>query len=82
MSDKRKLVSIVIPCYNEEKNIDRTFDQLLDLVDGHKYNFEIIAVNDGSKDKTWEVIEKYAKRYPVIVGVNQMRNFGNSNREY
>lgn len=78
MSEDRKLVSIVIPCYNEEKNIDRTFDQLLNLADGHKYNFEIIAVNDGSKDGTWEVIERYSRRFPIIVGVNQMRNFGQS----
>ncbi len=72
-----KLVSIVIPCYNEEKNIDRTFDALLELISKQKsHDFEIIAVNDGSKDDTWKVIEKYAKLHREIIGVNQMRNFG------
>jgi glycosyltransferase involved in cell wall biosynthesis len=74
--NSKKLISIVIPCYNEEKNIDRTFDALLKLIDGHKYKFEIIAVNDGSKDETWEVIEEYAERYQVIIGVNLMKNHG------
>lgn len=72
----RKLVSIVIPCWNEEKNINRTFDALLKLVDSHTYDFEIIAVNDGSKDGTWDVIKSYAKKYEVIKGVNLMKNHG------
>lgn len=73
----KKLVSIVIPCYNEEKNINRTFDALLDLIPRlASYDFEVIAVNDGSKDGTWGVIKDYAQRYPEIIGVNQMRNYG------
>ena len=62
--NKQKLVSIVIPCYNEEENINRTFDGLLELAKDHIYDFVVIAVNDGSKDKTWEVIKKYAKKLP------------------
>jgi glycosyltransferase involved in cell wall biosynthesis len=74
----KKLVSIIIPCYNEEKNINRTIDGLLAEENKSKYDFEIIAVNDGSKDKTWEVIEKYAKKHKNVVGINQMSNFGQS----
>jgi dolichol-phosphate mannosyltransferase len=44
----------------------------------HKYDFEIIAVNDGSTDKTWEVIEAYANGHKEIIGINQMSNFGQS----
>jgi glycosyltransferase involved in cell wall biosynthesis len=73
---EKKLVSVVIPCYNEEQNINRTFDGLLKLIKSHKYDFEIIAVNDGSKDGTWEVIKDYAERNEQIIGVNQMRNYG------
>ncbi|HDQ88614.1 MAG TPA: glycosyltransferase, partial [candidate division WWE3 bacterium] len=74
----RKLVSIVIPCYNEEKNIDRTIEGLLNIARKSQYNYEIIAVNDGSKDKTWEVIKTYADKYPSVKGINQMTNFGQS----
>jgi len=76
--EKNRFVSIIIPCFNEEENINRTLDGLLALIQGHKYSFEIIAVNDGSKDKTWEVIKKYAAAHPEIKGVNLMTNFGQS----
>ncbi len=75
---KKKLVSVVIPCYNEEKNIDRTLDGLVALAKESSYDFEIIAVNDGSKDNTWEVIDSYAKKNKLIKGVNLMTNYGMS----
>jgi glycosyltransferase involved in cell wall biosynthesis len=68
----------VIPCYNEEGNIGKTLDGLLDLIKDHKYSFEIIAVNDGSKDKTWDVIKSYAGSHEEIKGINLMGNFGQS----
>lgn len=76
----KKVVSIVIPCYNEEKNIDRTIDGLLEIAAAHQdtHYFEIIAVNDGSKDRTWEVIESYCDKHQNMVGINQMANFGQS----
>lgn len=74
----KKLVSIVIPCYNEEGNIGKTIDGLVDLSKNHKYSFEIIAVNDGSKDGTWEVIKKYAEERDEVKGINLMGNFGQS----
>ena len=74
----KKLISIVIPCYNEEGNIGKTIEGILALAKGHKYDFEIISVNDGSKDGTWEVIEKYAKEYDEVKGINLMGNFGQS----
>ncbi len=71
-------VSIVIPCHNEEKNIDRTFDGLLSVFANHPYEYEIIAVNDGSKDNTWNVIRSYAQKHPHVKGINLMTNFGQS----
>jgi len=77
--ENKKLISIVIPCYNEEKNIDKTIDAIENVASKlPKYEFEIIAVNDGSKDETWKVIKQYAKKYPNVIGINQMTNFGQS----
>lgn len=73
-----KLVSLVIPCYNEEKNISRTLDQLLELVDEHPYQFEIIVVNDGSLDDSWQVIKSYAEKHSQVIGVNEATNYGQS----
>lgn len=76
--EKNKTISIVIPCYNEEKNINRTFDGLLSIFSNSAYDVEIIAVNDGSKDGTWDVIKEYAAKEPKIIGINMMTNFGQS----
>lgn len=76
--EKNRLISIVIPCYNEEKNINRTIEGLLDLEKKLGEKFEIIAVDDGSKDGTWGVIESYSQKYSNVIGVNHMTNFGQS----
>jgi glycosyltransferase involved in cell wall biosynthesis len=73
-----KLVSVVIPCYNEENNINRTLDQLLALVEEHPYQFEIIVVDDGSLDNSWQVIKDYAENHPHVIGVNEATNYGQS----
>ncbi len=73
-----RTVSIVIPCYDEEKNINRTIEGLLELERDSGENFEIIAVNDGSKDGTWDVIKEYSEKYHNVIGVNLMANFGQS----
>ena len=72
------LISIVIPCYNEEKNINRTFEGLLELFKSIPHEYEVIAVDDGSKDNTWSVIKEYSVKYPQIKGVKMMTNFGQS----
>jgi glycosyltransferase involved in cell wall biosynthesis len=71
-------ISIVIPCINEEKNIDRTLDGLLSIFANHPYEYEIIVVNDGSTDRTWTVIKSYVERHPQIKGIDLMTNFGQS----
>lgn len=76
--EKSKLISIIIPCYNEEKNINRTFDGLLSMFSNSPYEIEIIAVDDGSKDGTWKVIQEYVAKDARIHGINMMTNFGQS----
>jgi len=76
--DNLKKVSIVIPCYNEEKNIDRTFDGILSIFANSPYDLEIIAVDDGSRDGTWDVIKNYAATHDKVKGIHLMTNFGQS----
>lgn len=68
------LLSIIIPVYNEENNIDPLLHRLLPIVD--KYRFEIIFVNDGSKDGTDEHIKRYIRENKHIKLVSFNRNFG------
>jgi len=53
-------VTIIVPCYNEEKTIKNTIDSLLDL-DYPKDKLKIIIIDDGSKDNTWQVIQEFTK---------------------
>lgn len=73
----KKTISIVVPCYNEEEVIGETLNRLKKLCDGHpQYNFEIICVDDGSKDKTFELLCAAAKLEPRLRVVKFARNFG------
>lgn len=80
--DGIKKISMVVPCYNEEKNINRTLDGLVALfkIDPRlsQYKSQIIAVDDGSKDGTWRIISEYAQKDATIKGVRLMGNFGQS----
>ena len=70
--------SIVIPCLNEERNIEN-FVQKIDLLFQNKYNFKLLFVDDGSTDKTWYKIEDLKKKYSFINGIKLSRNFGKEN---
>ena len=54
-------LSVIIPAYNEEKRIRKTLETLIAYLDRKKHNYEIIVVNDGSTDKTKEVIQEFVK---------------------
>jgi len=55
---KKKLVSIVIPCYNEEKNIPLVYKAVTEALEDAPFHYELIFIEDGSKDKTWEELYK------------------------
>ncbi|TVQ45407.1 MAG: glycosyltransferase [Gloeocapsa sp. DLM2.Bin57] len=69
-------VSIVIPMYNEESNLDYLFERLFIVINNLAITYEIICINDGSKDETLSKLLQYHQRYPVIKVINLSRNFG------
>ncbi len=69
-------ISIIVPCYNEEEAIPYFYNEINKIVKEMKYNFEIIFVNDGSKDKTIEIIKDLSKKDKNIKYINLSRNFG------
>ena len=73
---KIKKISIVIPVYNEEANIDLMVDSINQAISKINYQFEIIFINDGSKDKTLNFLEKNAQKYPDVKIVSFARNYG------
>lgn len=69
-------ISVVIPFYNEEANIDQLFTRLEKVIENLNIEYEIICVNDGSKDNTLEYLIQHYNRNPAIKVVNLSRNFG------
>lgn len=72
-----KLISILIPAYNEEAVLDKLFTRLANLANDTKdYAFEFLFVNDGSKDDTLDIIKDYAEKDDRVSYINLSRNFG------
>lgn len=85
MKKEKPILYIVIPCYNEEKVLPITApmfrDKILELVEAGKVSEDsrVLFVNDGSKDKTWEIIHGLAKQDKYYTGVSLSRNRGHQN---
>ena len=72
-----KKISIIVPAYNEEESLIPFIEETTKVIDTiSNYEFEILFVNDGSKDKTLEIIQENRKKDDRICYVNLSRNFG------
>ncbi len=70
------MLSVIIPAYNEERMIRKTNAVIGELLDREKIAHELIFVNDGSKDGTWEELSAVCREYPATKAVSFSRNFG------
>ena len=68
--------SVVIPVYNSEDLVGTTVDQVVEVLAGEALSYEVILVNDGSRDGSWDVIADLAQRLPHVVALNLLRNYG------
>ena len=71
-----KLLSVILPAYNEEKMIEKAGTVIGRILEEQKIPYEIVFVDDGSKDRTWAEIDRTAVNNPHIAGVHFSRNFG------
>src|SRR6185369_1837263 len=74
-----KSLSIVIPVYNSSEILPELVSQLSEFLPRIAADFEIILLNDGSRDDSWEVIKGLAREYPTVRGFTMMRNYGQHN---
>lgn len=70
------MLSVIIPAYNEEKCINKAYDVIHSLLDKNNIESEFIFVDDGSTDKTYEVIKELSLQKENIIGLHFSRNFG------
>ena len=69
-------LSVVIPAYNEEQNIALAVNRLSAVLDAAAIEYELLFVDDGSKDRTYAIICEQADKHPFVRGVSFSRNFG------
>lgn len=71
-------ISIVVPLYNEEESLNELLAWIKQVMDQHKRSYEIVMVDDGSKDSSWQIVSDLKKKYPEIRGIKFQRNYGKS----
>lgn len=71
-------ISVIVPLLNEEESLPELADWIARVMDAHSLSYEVIMVNDGSTDRSWDVIAELNQRNPAIVGINFLRNYGKS----
>jgi len=72
-------LSVVVPVYRGEGLIEPLIERLKETFPNFAKKYEVILVNDGSPDNSWEVIERLAKKYRWVRGIRLMRNYGQHN---
>ncbi len=71
-------LSIVVPLYNEEESLPELCSWIKSVVDQHGYTYEVLLIDDGSRDDSWKVIQTIAASNPNIKGIKFQRNYGKS----
>jgi|SRR5690554_845643 len=71
-------ISIVVPLYNEVESLPELHEWIVSVMNENKFAYEIIFVDDGSKDGSWKVIEDLSQSNPFVRGIKFQRNYGKS----
>lgn len=71
-------ISVVVPLYNEDESLPELYAWIERVMDQNKFSYEVIFVNDGSTDHSWEVIERLAGEHKEVKGIKFRRNYGKS----
>ena len=71
-------ISVVIPLFNEEESLSELFEWIDRVMLANKYSYEVIFINDGSTDRSWEVIQSLAKQSENVKAIKFRRNYGKS----
>ena len=69
-------LSVVAPCFNEAAGLEQFIKEIQKSIESKYHSFELILIDDGSRDLTWQTIQRLKKLYPFVKGVKLTRNFG------
>lgn len=71
-------ISVVVPLYNEVESLPELFDWIKRVMTENQFSFEVVFVDDGSKDGSWKIVEKLSSDHSEVVGIKFQRNYGKS----
>ncbi|UZR94241.1 glycosyltransferase family 2 protein [Chondrinema litorale] len=71
-------ISVVIPLFNEEESLPELVAWIDKVMKANQYSYEVILIDDGSKDNSWEIVKKLKTEYPAVRGISFLRNYGKS----
>jgi glycosyltransferase involved in cell wall biosynthesis len=75
----KNMISIVIPVYKSSNIVSKTIEQTMNELKQYDFSYEILLVNDGSPDNSWEVIKKLALEFKEVKAINLVKNYGQHN---
>ena len=71
-------ISVVIPLFNEDESLRELHDWIVRVMKSNNFSYEIIFIDDGSKDKSWSIIEELGRENSSVKGIRFRRNYGKS----
>lgn len=71
-------ISVVVPLFNEEESLPELCEWIVKVMHQNNFSFEVILVDDGSRDGSWEVIKSICEKHTQVKGIQFMRNYGKS----
>ncbi len=71
-------ISIVVPLYNEVESLPELFTWIKRVMDENQFSFEVVFIDDGSKDGSWNVVQELSSEHSQVVGIKFQRNYGKS----
>lgn len=78
VSEKMLQISVVVPLYDEAESLPELVAWIDRVMNAHHFSYEVILVDDGSKDQSWQVITALKSKYPSVKGLRFKRNYGKS----
>jgi len=71
-------ISVIVPLYNEDESLEKLYEWIQRVMTSNQFTYEVIFVNDGSTDRSWEVIESLQQKSANVRGIKFRNNYGKS----
>ncbi|WP_053971784.1 glycosyltransferase family 2 protein [Mangrovimonas sp. ST2L15] len=71
-------ISVVIPLLNEEESLNELYDWIAGVMQSNRFSYEILFIDDGSTDRSWDIINQLSNNNPQVKGIQFLKNFGKS----